>query len=171
MQLDSPNKSWLSSAISCALTTNDWSLCKDTGASVVSGRECDAVLIVLTQVEVPRKPSLNTSTLSHDFNKTTSWGATYNLGKRTTWAKFTNSHFKQDLSYKRKLTRVVKPATSVDNVIFLQHSKPAAHGRSMWKNENLPSILSLVSIAQVFEPINLTVVDEHFVRSVLRITE
>jgi hypothetical protein len=67
--------------------------------------------------------------------------------------------------------RVVQPAATVDNMVLLQDTKSTAIGRGMGEDEYLPSILGGVSLDEVLEPIDLSLVDCDLVGGVNGITK
>lgn len=66
---------------------------------------------------------------------------------------------------------MIQPTTTIHHVVLLQHPKTGSIGGSVGKNENLPVVLSGMCLYEILKPINLFLVDGHFVRGVLGVTE
>ena len=82
-------------------------------------------------MEMTTKPSLNTPMLPHQLNKLLTL----------------------------LLIRMIQPTAPIHDVILLQDTQSAPVRRSMRKNEYLPPLLGLMSLDQIFEPIDLFLVD------------
>lgn len=94
-------------------------------------------------MEMTRKPSLNTPMLPNQLNKLLTL----------------------------LLIRMIQPTTSIHDMILLQHPQPTTIGRSMSKNEYLPSLVCRMSLDEILEPVNLGLVDGDFVRGVDSVAE
>mmetsp|Transcript_3850 Transcript_3850/g.5615 ORF Transcript_3850/g.5615 Transcript_3850/m.5615 type:complete len:295 (+) Transcript_3850:400-1284(+) len=148
--LVSTDETRLLTSITGSSSAHDGGLGEDTGSTVgvgsilrVNGGEGDTVLVVLTQVEMSRKPGLNRPVLSNQVNELL--------------ALF--------------LIRMVQPTASIHNVILLQHTQSRPIRRSMREHKDLPSILRLVRLNKVLKPVNLCLVNGNLMRSEFRITE
>mmetsp|Transcript_26063 Transcript_26063/g.35919 ORF Transcript_26063/g.35919 Transcript_26063/m.35919 type:complete len:219 (+) Transcript_26063:1496-2152(+) len=133
--LSTAHQARLSAAVTSALSGHDAGLTEHTGAAVIALGECDAILVVLAQVEVAAEPRLHAGIRSHDLDELAGRGS----------------------------ARVVEPAAAVHDVILLQHSQTTAHWRSMRKHEYFPSVFSGMCFRHLLEPGDLTIVNKHFV--------
>ena len=109
----------------------------------VDGRERDAVLVVLAEVEVAAEPGLDAAVLPHQL----------------------------DEFARRRAAAVVQPAAAVDDVVVLQHAQPGPDRRRVREDEDLPALARRVRLHEVLEPGDLRVVDDHLVRRVLGLAE
>jgi len=103
----------------------------------------DGILIVLTQMEMTTKPSLNTPMLSNQLDKLLTL----------------------------LLIRMIQPTTSINDVIFLQNSQPTSVGRGVSEYEHLPAIFGRMGLYEIFKPVDLSLINGDLVRGVDCITE
>jgi hypothetical protein len=69
------------------------------------------------------------------------------------------------------LIRMVQPAASIHNMVFLQHTKTTSIGRSVAENKNFPAILSRMVLDNLLKPVNLFLINGNLMGCVLGITE
>mmetsp|Transcript_22557 Transcript_22557/g.40133 ORF Transcript_22557/g.40133 Transcript_22557/m.40133 type:complete len:208 (-) Transcript_22557:665-1288(-) len=148
--LVSADEAGLLSAVAGGAGAHDGGLGEDAGAAVgvgtfqgVDGRESDTILVILAQMEMSREPCLNTTMLPNQLNKLLTL----------------------------LLITMIQPTTSIDDMILLQDPQSTSIRRSVRKDENLPSLIGRMRLDQIFEPINLFLIDCHLVRSVNGIPE
>ena len=66
---------------------------------------------------------------------------------------------------------MIQPAASVNNVILLEYTKARSVWWSVGKDKDFPSFFRGMGLDSFFEPIQLSLIDSYFVRSVNGITE
>jgi hypothetical protein len=144
------NKTRLLAGITRSASAHDRGLGKYTTSTVgvgtvlrVYGREGDGILVILSQVEVTRKPCLDATVFTDDF---------YELAALL-------------------IVGMVEPAATVDDVVLLQDTKTAAVRGSMGEHKDSPTLVGGVCLDSIFKPLELFLVNRHFVRSVLRRAE
>ena len=148
--LVSTQQTRLLSAITRGTRAHDGRLGKDARSTVgvgtilgVNGRESNGILVILSQVEMSREPSLDATVFTDQFNVFTA------------------------LSF----VGMVEPAASINNVVFLQDTQSRSIGRRVRKDKELPAIFGRMVLDYLFKPSQLFRVDCNFVGSVPGRTE
>mmetsp|Transcript_137876 Transcript_137876/g.239666 ORF Transcript_137876/g.239666 Transcript_137876/m.239666 type:complete len:235 (-) Transcript_137876:466-1170(-) len=148
--LISANEAGLLSAVTRSSCAHDAGLDKHTRSTVrvrsilrVDGGERDGILVILSQVEMAREPSLDAPMLAHQLDELA--------------APF--------------LVTVVQPTATVDYMVFLENAQPRPIGRGMCENKDLPAFRTGVVFKDLLKPCNLCIINGNLVRSVLGISE
>mmetsp|Transcript_28266 Transcript_28266/g.50084 ORF Transcript_28266/g.50084 Transcript_28266/m.50084 type:complete len:268 (-) Transcript_28266:230-1033(-) len=148
--LVSSNKSRLLTGVTRSSLSHHRCLRKHAGSTVwvwailrVDGGEGDAVLVILSQVEMTREPGLDATMFSNKFNELSAF----------------------------IFVGVIQPAASVDDVVLLQNTQSRSIGRCVGENKQLPTIFGRMSLDSFFEPFQLFGINGNLVRGVFGITE
>ena len=100
-------------------------------------------MVVLSEVEMSREPSLDASVLPDELDELAALG----------------------------VVGMVEPAASVDDVVLLEHAEAAAVGRGVGEYEDLPPLVGRVVLEGLLEPLALLPVDGDLVAGVLGVPE
>mmetsp|Transcript_6268 Transcript_6268/g.9229 ORF Transcript_6268/g.9229 Transcript_6268/m.9229 type:complete len:307 (-) Transcript_6268:225-1145(-) len=148
--LVSSNETGLLTTVTGRSRSHNGGLDKDATSTVGVGTdfgvkrgEGNGVLIILTQVKVTREPCLDATVFTDQFNKLTALG----------------------------LVGMIQPTAAIYNVIFLQNTESTSIWWSMGKDHNFPTLSRRVVLADLFEPIDLLLIDRYFMRSILGISK
>jgi hypothetical protein len=102
-----------------------------TAGSMVNSRKGD-VLVVLSQMEMSTKPSLDATILTDNFDKLAAF----------------------------HIVGMIQPAAAIDDMIFLQDTKSTFIGRSGGKGKDFSSLITWMSLIDgVFKPFELFLVN------------
>lgn len=103
----------------------------------------DGILIILSQMEVSREPTLDATMFPNDLDEASTI----------------------------PLVAVIQPTASVDHVILLYYAYAGTVGGGVGEDEYTPSLVGGIFLDQILEPIDLILVDDDLVTRVLGIPE
>mmetsp|Transcript_7620 Transcript_7620/g.16320 ORF Transcript_7620/g.16320 Transcript_7620/m.16320 type:complete len:314 (-) Transcript_7620:565-1506(-) len=140
----------LLTSVAAGSSSHDGCLDEDAGSTVgigsflgIHGWEGNRILIILSQMKMSRKPTLDRSMFPHQLNKLSAI----------------------------PLIRVVQPATSIHHMIFLNDPNSRSIGRSVREHEDTPSLVRRFGLQQILKPTDLIAVDNDLVGGIFGITE